>query len=339
MRWSAVAKNPTISKPITTAVAAASAAGIPVAAAAAPPAPQPETTYTVEGGVAFSKYWQTTFPGDAASLLPSPGLDKTGGPPSSTGGLQSKNNIGGYGSFSLARTFEGNPTLDWRFSVAFFGFGPTTSSASASQPVFLGASTIPFGTNTASITENDKFSFETFDFDFGQKFVSGPVQLRAFAGLRAIHTDESFSTSVDTDKVGIFSASTSTFSQGQSQFTGVGPRLGVDFNTVGPWSLVGSVSAAFMGGDRQSQFTTTMTSVFLGQTVTGTNFSEDRASWVGNLEGILGVAWQFSPNGQVMVGYRADEWYNIRSSFSFAGFSNKQDVFTQAPFLRVTLRY
>jgi hypothetical protein len=75
------------------------------------------------------------------------------------------------------------------------------------------------------------------------------------------------------------------------------------------------------------------------RTVTGTSLSDNHAGWIGNLEGTLGVAWQFSPNGQFMVGYRVDQWYNIRNSFSFAGFTNKQNVLTQTPFLRVTLRY
>jgi hypothetical protein len=258
--------------------------------------------------------------------------------------LQSKNNIVGYGSFSFGRNYQSNPSVDWRFSAAIFDFGTTSSSASASQVV---SGLLTSATNTASITENDRFSFQTFDFDFGQKFTSGPVQLRAFAGLRGIHTDELFSTAVDTtglDKIGFETfgtLSTTTSSQGKSEYFGAGPRVGIDFNTIGPWSLVGSVSGAFIEGYRHGEFMTTMVTSLNGatRTVTGTSLSDNHAGWIGNLEGTLGVAWQFSPNGQFMVGYRVDQWYNIRNSFSFAGFTNKQNVLTQTPFLRVTLRY
>lgn len=336
-----------VSKPISTAVAAASAAGLPLGAAAAPPAPPPanDMTVSVEGGVAFSKYWQTTFPADAASLLPSPslGFDKVGSPPTSTGGLQSKNNIGGYGSFSFGRNYQGNPNVDWRFSAAIFDFGTTSDSASASQHV---SGLFTSATNTASITENDRFSFQTFDFDFGQKFTPGPIQVRAFAGLRVLHTDERFDTTVATtglDKIGFLTfdtLATTMSAQGSSEYLGAGPRVGLDFNTIGPWQLVGSVSAAFLEGYRQAQYTTTtLAALTASSSTTGTSLSDYRADWVGNLEAMLGVAWQFSPNAQFMVGYKVDQWYNIRNSFSFAGFANKQDVLTQTPFLRVTLRY
>jgi hypothetical protein len=342
-----MSKAPVGPKPIATAIAAASAAGIPLGTAAAQPPDQPwiGTTVSVEGGVAFSNYWQTTVPGGPASLLPSPdNADKVGSTPISSGPLQSNNNIGGYGSFSISSTYQGSPTIDWRFSAAFYGFGTTSSSASASQ--FVSGEETSF-TNTAAITETDRFSFETFDFDFGQKFTQGPVQFRAFAGLRGLHTDELFTTNVATsglDKIGFDTfavANTNVFSQGSSQFIGVGPRVGVDFNTMGTWGFVGSVSVAWIEGSRQSQYMTTTTASIGGSppTVTPTGLFNDRYVGVGNLEGMIGVAWQFSANGEFVVGYKVDEWYNIRDSFSFAGFNNKQDVLTQTPFLRVTLRY
>jgi hypothetical protein len=334
------------SKPITTAIAAASAAGIPLGGAAAQPPEQPSTgtTVSVEGGIVFSNYWQTTFPGSPASLLPgvSSGADKTGSPPNSTDPLQSRKNVGGYGAFSVGRDF--NAMLDWRFSAAFYGFGTTSSSGSASQ--FFSGSFTSF-TNTASITETDRFSFQTFDFDVGEKFTQGPIQFRAFAGLRGLHTDELFTTNVGatgTDKIGFETfgtTNTNTLAQGSSEFLGIGPRAGVDFNTTGAWRLFGSVSGAVIEGQRQSQYSTA-TSVSLGgatTTITGISALGDRFDWVGNLEGVIGVAWQFSPNGQLAVGYKIDQWYNIRDSFSYAGFSNKQDVLTQTPFLKVTLRY
>jgi hypothetical protein len=335
-------------KPVGTIVAAASAAGVPVGDAALAQGPLPQGTWvSVEGGVAFSNYWRTTFPGNPTSLLPSVfDSDKTGSPPVSTGPLQSKHNLGGYGSFSLGTTV--NPTVDWRFSVAVFEFGTTTSSASASQ--FFTGGLFPF-TNTASISERDRFAFQLADFDFGKNWSDGTVQFRAFAGLRALHTIDRFNVSLatdGTDKIALFTIAntvTDANSTGKSEFTGVGPRIGLDVSVGSPFGLVGSVSAAFIGGYRNAHFdqiSTTTTSIFLGPTTTSlsqSRVSDNRADWVGNLSGMIGATWQFNPTGQLIVGYKIDEWFNIRDSFKFAGFNNKQDLLVQTPFLKVLLRY
>jgi hypothetical protein len=340
-----MAKLPIGSKPVSTALAAASAVGIPLGGAAAQAAPPLSgTTISVEGGVAFSEYWRTTFPGNPDALLPgvSSSSDKTGSAPISSAPLQSNNNIGGYGSFSIGRDYDA--MLDWRFAAAYYGFGTTSSSASASQ--FFSGSETSF-TNTASITESDRFSFETFDFDFGHKWTTGPVQFRAFAGLRGLHTDESFTTDTATtgsDKIAFETfetTNTNVLTQGSSQYLGIGPRAGLDFSTVGTWGLVGSASAAFIEGTRQGDYIRSTTTFAGGgpSTLTTTEIWNTHGDWVGNLEGMIGVTWQFSSNGQFIAGYRADQWYNIRDSFGFAGFDNKQNILTQTPFLKVTLRY
>ncbi len=343
-----MAETPVGTKSLGALVAATAAAGIPVgdAAAQTPPVPfLPTTTVTVEGGVAFSNYWATTFPGSPASLLPivTDTADKTGSPPLSSAPLQSKHNPGGYGSFSIGRDID--PTLDWRFSVAFFDFGTTTSTAEAAQQ-FTANFGPPF-TNTASISETDRFAFQTFDFDFGKRWTRQAIQLRAFAGLRGLRTTENFGVATateGTDKIGLFdvvTTDTNIFSNGTSGFTGLGPRVGFDFSTGSTFGFIGSASAAAIGGIRNSQFLRATTVVVDGgpATTDSSNLSSDSTSWVGNLEGMFGVTWQFAPNGQLAVGYKVDEWYHIRDSFDFAGYVNKQNVFTQTPFLRVTLRY
>jgi hypothetical protein len=329
-------------------VAATAAATIPVGDAAAQTQPMPfspTTTVTVEGGVSFSNYWATTFPGSPASLLPivTDTADKTGFPPVFSDPLQSKHNLGGYGSFSIGRDID--PTLDWRFSVAFFDFGTTTSSANASQQFAVSGGS-PF-TNTASISEIDRFAFQTFDFDFGKRWTQQAIRFRAFAGLRGLHANENFGVATateGTDKIGILGVATTDtgiFSNGTSGFTGLGPRIGFDFSTGSTFGFIGSASAAAIGGIRNSQFVRGTIVVVNGgpESTNFANLSSNSANWVGNLEGMLGVTWQFAPNGQLAVGYKVDEWYHIRDSFDFAGYGNKQNVLTQTPFLRVTLRY
>jgi hypothetical protein len=328
-------------------IAAASAAGLPVGEALAqPPGTSWDgTTVSVEGGVAFSNYWTTTFPGSPASLIPqpSPSSDKVGSPPVSSAPLESKHNVGGYGSFSVGRNI--NPTLDWRFSAAFYDFATTESSAGATQ-LFTGEES-DTSTNSALIRESNRFGFQTLDFDLGKMWTQGPVQLRGFAGLRALHTIDRFdvmTATEGTDKTGLFTTTTTdtTISRtGSSHFTGVGPRVGLEFFTGSNVGLVGSVSGALIGGYRTAHFDSTTTVVVNGgaPTITQTTISGNRGDWVGNLQGMVGVAFQFAPNGQFVLGYKADQWYNIRDSFSFAGFSNQRNVLTHTPFLKVTVRY
>ena len=334
-------------KSIGTVIAAASAAGIPAGdAAAQPPGTSWQgTTVSVEGGVAFSNYWTTTVPAGPASLLPvpSPTSGKVGSPPSTSGDLQSRQNIGGYGSFSVGRNID--PTLDWRFSAAFYDFAESGSDASASQ-LFTGFDNLT-ATNTASVVESNRFAFQTADFDFGKMWTQGPVQLRAFVGVRGLHTIDQFDRTISTsgtDKVGEFETQTTDTtmgSSGSSSFTGLGPRAGVEFFTGSNVGLVGSLSGALIGGLRRANFDNTTTVVVDNgpPSVTRSTTLGDRTDWVGNLEGMVGVAFQFAPGGQAVLGYKVDQWYNIRDSFNFAGFNNQRDVLVQNPFLKVTVRY
>jgi hypothetical protein len=338
-----MARVPANLKPIGTLVAAA-AAGVPAGggALAQTPGPSPQiTTVTIEGGIAFSNYWRSTVPGGAVSLLPPvTDPDKTGSPPVSNGFNDSRHNTGGYGSFSVGQTI--NPGLDWRFSVAMFDFGTATASANASQN-FSGDGSF---TNTASVTESNRFAFQTVDFDFGKTWSDGGFQFRAFGGLRGLYTVDRFNVAVateGTDKVGLLTSLTTTTNEssiGSSHFAGIGPRAGLDFSTGAPFGLVGSVSGAFLGGVRSSHFDR-MTTTFDGTltTVSQIQLSDNKADWVGNLSGMIGASWQFAPTGQFVVGYKLDQWFNIRDSFAFAGFNNKQDVLVQTPFFKVILRY
>ena len=105
------------------------------------------------------------------------------------------------------------------------------------------------------------------------------------------------------------------------------------------FGIVGNFSAALLGGYRQSSFSTANAVTGGTPTLSGTVIVNDGNSWVGNLSGSLGAAWQFSPNGQLVIGYKLDKWYNVRESFAFVGFDKKEDVLIQTPFIRATLRF
>jgi Legionella pneumophila major outer membrane protein precursor len=277
-------------------------------------------TYTFEGGISFADFGKSDFPGGAAGFIPQD-LDKVGSPPLSSGDLGIGRRTGGYGSFSVARNING--IYDWRFSAGFTVFGTANHSANASEH-FTGLLFSP--TNTAAVTESDRFGLYTADFDFGRNYSAGIFKVRAFAGLRSLYIDDRFDWAVHTegtDKTGIFRTTTvtDTLSQGRSTFFGVGPRVGLDFFTGSTFGVVGSISEAIVFGSRRSNVPIMETFVINGGAPTfGSNSVSNRENLlVGNISGSLGVAWQFSPTGQLVIGYKLDQWYNVRDKFDFAG--------------------
>jgi hypothetical protein len=329
---------------ISAAIASAAAASHADMAAAqgAPPPVAGTTTFTIEGGIAFSNFSNSAFPAGAVPFIPQD-LDKVGSPPVSSGNLDPGQRAGGYGSFSVTRNIDA--VNDWRFSAGAYGFRTGDRSASASE-VFTGP--VFFATNLAQVTERDRFGLYTADFDFGRNWSAGLIRVRAFAGVRTLYTNEQFDATFHTegtDKTGLLgptsTAVTDSVSRGQSSFFGVGPRVGVDVFAGSTFGIVGNFSVALLAGSRQSNYSTFSTVVVDGGTPTTGNIyiGNSQPTYVGNISGSLGAAWQFSPVGQLVIGYKLDQWYNVRENFNFAGFAKKEDILIQTPFIRATLRF
>jgi Legionella pneumophila major outer membrane protein precursor len=320
----------------------ASAATLPLADSVAAQTPTPAgpgtTTFSFEGGISFSNLANANYPTGAVLFIPQ-STGKVGSPPQAFGNLDPGLRTGGYGSFSVARNIDA--VNDWRFSAGFNVFGTSERSADASQ-LFTGVSFS--ATNTAAITERDRFGLYTADFDFGRNWTTGVVKVRAFAGLRSLYTNDRFDDVfhlVGTDKTGVLTNSTTItdrLSQGRSSFFGVGPRVGMDFFAGSTFGVVGNISGAVLVGSRQSSiFTTDVIVVDAGSRIFGTSLvTNNEVTWVGNVSGSIGAAWQFSPTGQLVIGYKLDQWYNVRDNF---GLNRREDILIQTPFIRATLHF
>jgi Legionella pneumophila major outer membrane protein precursor len=326
---------------VSALIASAAVASSDKALAQFAPAKPGTMTYSFEGGFAFSNLSTTNFPNGAVPFIPQP-FDKVGLPPQSSGNTDQGWRHGGYGSFSIARNFDA--VNDWRFSAGFYGFNSGSGSASATQQ-FFGPLLDPI--NSASVTERDRFRLYTADFDFGRSFTAGVFQVRAFAGLRGAVVNEGYDSSIrtaETDKVGFLTTVTTvtdTTSFGRASFYGVGPRAGVEFFTGSVFGLVGNLSGAVLGGQRDVSVATTSVSTIDGGSPFSafTRLTNNEFSWVANVTGSLGAAWQFAPNGQLVIGYKVDQWWNVRSSFSFVGLNRREDVLIQTPFIKATIRF
>ena len=308
------------------------------AAAQFAPAAPGTTTVTFEGGISFSNLSTTNFPGGAVPFIPQ-AFDAIGAIPQSFGNPAAGQRTGGYGAFSVARNFDA--VNDWRFSAGFYVFGSKTGSASASQD-FDGLFGF-FTTNTAAITERDRFGIYTADFDFGRSFSAGVFQVRAFSGLRGVIVKDGFDSTIHTEGTDKLGGTTITdiFSRGRSLFYGAGPRVGVEVFTGSVFGVVGNLSGSVLGGYRQANVFTSSSVSIDGDIplLTATQLVNNEFDWVANISGSLGFAWQFAPNGQLVLGYKVDQWWNVRSNFSFAGLDRKEDILILTPFLKATLRF
>jgi hypothetical protein len=315
------------------ALIASAAAASQAENAAAQPFPFPPvagaTTYTFEGGIPFSNFSNSSVPGGALSYLDT--ADKIGNSIRTTGNPNPGTKFGGYGSFSVTRNIDA--VNDWRFSTGFNLLSTGTQNSTASGDYISGVDIL---TAQSSLAERDRFGLFTFDFDFGRNWSAGIFQVRSFAGLRAVYERDRFDTTAD--KTG-FSNYTETVT-GRSSFFGLGPRAGIEFSTGNPIGIVGSFSGALMGGTRQSSVYDAVVNFGGGLPAFASDpVKSNENSWIGNLSGSLGVAWQFSPTGQLVVGYKVDQWYNVRESFNFAFIDKKQDILIQTPFIRAAFRF
>jgi hypothetical protein len=271
-----------------------------------------KTTVSFEGGFLFSDFRPST-------LFPDGSPGAKGLFPTTDGSLRPKKNFGGYGAVSISRDI--NPDFDWRISAAFNAFRTNSRSATTTST-----------TEIHSASESESFKFLTVDFDIGRKWENGNLRYRTFAGLRGLRTIDEFSM-FDTSTVTKLGTSTTSMT-GNSHFTGVGPRVGLDFFYGSKFGLTGSVSAAAIWGTQNS-------SLLVGTSFPGGGtFSQNRSAWVENISGSLGFQWEFAPLSYLVVGYKADQWWNIRDDFGFTAidFNRDKDIFSHGPFVRVTIR-
>ncbi len=190
------------------------------------------------------------------------------------------------------------------------------------------------------------------DFAAGRDFQLGSGQALAKVGIRVadIYSKVTGSGTVSgSDSAPPFFGSpiTGTFwFYSRSKFLGVGPLVGLD-GTIplgGPWSIEYSGDVAVLFGRRSYQSNSTMTLVLnpgAGQgtgTVTTATSSSDTGA-VFNLDGQLGIAYQFNPNFKMTASYRFDGFWDVLRTVNSAGAIVNQNQFYYGPVLRVTFTF
>jgi opacity protein-like surface antigen len=181
---------------------------------------------------------------------------------------------------------------------------------------------------------NTSLAYQTLDGEVGRRIqLSDPLALRAFAGLRAIHANDS----VREEVLGM-----STISQmASTQTWGIGPRGGVEFSLrMGsqPVFLTGGVDASVLFGN------TTQTATYRADAIVG-SLGSSWASTIYTLGGRVGVTWFASPGTSLTIGYQAEQLWNIRQAHSDIAFDDLGTLngrghnLVHGPFARVAVHF
>jgi hypothetical protein len=245
------------------------------------------------------------------------GIDKLG-----TNGSSSN----AYGAISYSRMYDNG--LDWRLS----GAAHFASNFESDFTVNSGGNSLNFG------AESD-FNYQTVDFDLGKHVKNGQVDIRLFAGLRALHSRERIGTDFTlTPADPLMDKSGQIDKLGTSDFLGIGPRLGADiyYDMGQNWGLTGGASAAAMWGRRKDNldFTALITDPtnVPPDTTFGISQSNSSSEVVTNFSLNGGVTWDFMPGKTITGGYRLDHWRNLR------GFADDDGYTAHGPYLKINVK-
>ncbi|HZT27968.1 MAG TPA: Lpg1974 family pore-forming outer membrane protein [Pseudolabrys sp.] len=313
------------------------------------PVPQDHWTWWVEGGA-----FNSSDPG----FGPFPFL-------SSPVGIQPK--LGWEGAIG----FDYSPSAytPYHFSGQF-RYGEARRKGKTFPASFYSPSfpfSLPKGPTTANVagagSADIKEHHWLVDFAIGRDFQLGSGQAQAKLGVRVADiyakvTGKGTLNGCDTGPgspaavcAGAASPITGVFSfSSRSEFLGVGPRLGIDGGIPlgGAWSLDYIGDAAVLFGKRSFDQSSTMTlNIFSGglgtpPTGTGTVTTATSSSSTGavfNLDGQLGISYQFNPSFKMTASYRFDGYWNALRTVNSSGAIVNENAFYYGPVLKASVSF
>lgn len=192
--------------------------------------------------------------------------------------------------------------------------------------------------------------FYTADVELGYKALENQAfNLRFFAGLRGLAVEESaekmgyFELRDDPDLIFSFDFDREI----ESDFLGLGPRVGTNFEArIGDTALgiSGMLAGAAIFGSRDTKSSGAVEVCYDDggglDCLSGSGTSRDsEGDIVYNLEGNIGVDMHVTDSSKFTVGYRAQQWWDIRAGDDDEGIDKlgvDDDVLVHGPFARYT---
>jgi hypothetical protein len=209
------------------------------------------------------------------------------------------------GAVSLKR--QVTPTRDFSFGISAGG-----SPSNARAFMDKGGSGYCSGIDYCEAGTGNRLTFGAIDAEMGLSTPNG--LFRGFAGIRAANTSAAFAM----DKYG---ADYSGYYSGidleiQSDFVGIGPRVGVGFDTYQPgqrFGFVGQVGYANLYGQRRDLVTGEAYFGYEGDYEDSYPINEDDQGpkTVGSLDALLGIEFYLDQNSKVSAGLQAQQFWNI----------------------------
>jgi opacity protein-like surface antigen len=269
----------------------------------------------------------TAAPASAADLAPEPPpivesfapwtyVSIEGGPVWTDNGLNQpefdkfgdiEDGTGFYAAATLRRMF--NPSWDWQLT----GTGTWLPDINAS--------------NEDGDTAHSDLDFQTVDFDFGYHFNGNPLT-RLHFGARFLHAS---------DSLDYFSEGYDEYFSYEAKGWAIGPRVGLQSETMLGKSRFGFVAEA-SGSVLFGSF-----DVDRHYSSGGTSTSSNESRTVYNLEGLAGLSWHASDRMTFTVGYRAQQWWDLRKGAGIDAdgylLQADEDVLVHGPFLRAAVTF
>jgi hypothetical protein len=219
-----------------------------------------------------------------------------------------ENGKGFYTAATLRRMFS--PSWDWQLT----GTATWLSEIKAS--------------NGWGDTASSGLDFQTVDFDFGYHFNGNPLT-RLHFGARFLHS---------TDSLRYYDSFLNSAFSYDAEGWALGPRIGLQSETMLGKSQFGFVAEA-SGSVLFGRFDVDRYDALLDER---SSSSDSRTLY--NLEGLAGISWH--PNNKVAftVGYRAQQWWDLRKGAGIDTDSNyridvDKDVLVHGPFLRAAVNF
>ena len=238
---------------------------------------------------------QYYFSVEGSVVFAKPSVDKVGYDPD--------NDVGLYAGVAFGRKIT--PAWDWRVGLAFTNFEDNDSDGDFDDE-----------------TLTSELRFATADLEAGFAAVENTsTNLRFFGGLRVLWED-------DSAEAALFDG----FDRQDSDFLGIGPRIGADFQSRfgdSRFGMSGMVAGAAIWGNRDVD--RNFNNEF------GDSFDENDEVY--NLEGNLGIDYHWSDTSKFTLGYRAQQWWGLRQAHDESDMDIDEDVLVHGPFLKYVAQF
>ncbi|HUQ35260.1 MAG TPA: Lpg1974 family pore-forming outer membrane protein [Aestuariivirga sp.] len=288
---------------------------------------EPEWFLSLEGGVIFADPAMDKV-GEAGEILSDIGFNITDSNDFDT-------EFGYRGAAKFGKKFDDD--LDWRIGVAYSNIMKNHSSLTFSGSG-LG------GSGSGNLGQNSDLSYLTADVELGYNVrPSDRFDLRVFGGLRVLNSKDSGDKFGELPNGFLGSSGFSFDSSTDSEFLGLGPRVGVDFSgKLSDDSVLGfsgMLAAAVIIGDLKQRNEAIVSSG--GSSFPIFSDTDHTTEMVFNLEAAFGADFHLTDSAVLTLGYRGEmvDRFSDKTGVFPSVETTRSDFLSHGPFVRLIAEF